>query len=1003
MAKNLETYKLGVVIDANAANALRSFAATDKAASGLAKRFKELEKAGASITRIGAGLSLSITAPLALLGKRAIETAKDFDSLTRGMTAVMKSSEAATAEISKLKEVAKLPGLGFKEAIQGSINLQAAGLSADLARRSLGAFGNALATVGKGKAELDGVGLALSQISSKGKVSAEEINQLAERVPQIRKVMEAAFGTADTEKLQKQKITATDFITKIVAELEKMPKVSGGIQNSFENLSDTIEQALIPLGNVLLKAIVPAINVITPAIESLSQKFSSLSPTTQAVTVGLGVFAAALGPIVVGLGAVTAAIGTLGVPAVAAITALGAAATALGAAWATNFGGIRELTQQAFAEMSKATREQGAVIVGWWKENLPLIKQTVQTVLNAVKAFWSKHGAEVVAVIKTSWQILSATIGTAIKTVLGVIKLGMQVINGDWSGAWKTLIQTAQAAVGGVAKVIGLFAQRAHELFKLAIGGLLDLNAWIRNKMIELGVSIVQGVIQGIKNTASKLWTATKEMALNAYQSAKDALISRSPSRLFMKLGSDVVEGFLIGIRLRESEVKKVLSDLLKEAVTTAKAIAGLSDLRVFQARNRNQDIQEQLDRAEELFKLRRELGTIEGAPNIPISGAIPGSDGLVRQQIEFINSLKGLSEAVSRTRSGEIGLLLGDISEEALQVPNLIREITEALDEQTRQGVRAADVYEDIKKGLQGIIDAAEGLTPAQRLQRRILELPEDAPPQQRAELEGLFNRARSAEIQQEKEREPKQKKKPSLFERMGINISGLRNEEGEMLPDMTRMQGAVAGMKSAFEEVKALGAEVFSQWSQGVGSMIENWVLMGETGPAALKKITAQVLASAAAESAILAIVETAKGFATLFTNPAESAGHFTAAAIFAGVAGGAAIAGRALAGNSFNGKQKSNPSEAGLNRDVTSEGYAGNRFYSGQALPREAYMSDRQHQRTQDLLAAINDKLTPTSADNMVLASLKKNVREVGRTMVDAVNGDALLGARLRERTV
>src|SRR5690606_26404524 len=118
------------------------------------------------------------------------------------------------------------------EAIQGSVNLQAAGFSADLARRSLMAFGNALATVGKGKADLDGVGLALSQIASKGKISAEEINQLSERVPQIRVAMKAAFGTSDTEQLQKMGIDATQFVEGVVAQLEKLPAVTGGINNA---------------------------------------------------------------------------------------------------------------------------------------------------------------------------------------------------------------------------------------------------------------------------------------------------------------------------------------------------------------------------------------------------------------------------------------------------------------------------------------------------------------------------------------------------------------------------------------------------------------------------------------------------------------------------------------------------------------------------------------------------------------------------------------------------
>lgn len=176
------------------------------------------------------------------------EATAEMDSLKRGLTAVMGSSSAAAAEMERLKEVAKLPGLGYQEAIRMSTSLQAAGMSAGMARNAMMAFGNALATVGKGKAELDGVGLALSQIMSKGKVSAEEINQIAERVPQIRVAMESAFGTASTEMIQKMGMTSGQFIRGVTDELGKLEKVTGGLRNGTENLSDAWFQFKATLG-----------------------------------------------------------------------------------------------------------------------------------------------------------------------------------------------------------------------------------------------------------------------------------------------------------------------------------------------------------------------------------------------------------------------------------------------------------------------------------------------------------------------------------------------------------------------------------------------------------------------------------------------------------------------------------------------------------------------------------------------------------------------------------
>lgn len=106
------------------------------------------------------------------------------------------------------------------------------------------------------------------------------------------------------------------------------------------------------------------------------------------------------------------------------------------------------------------------------------------------------------------------------------------------------------------------------------------------------------------------------------------------------------------------------------------------------------------------------------------------------------------------------------------------------------------------------------------------------------------------------------------------------------------------------AFLKLKEIGIGAMGALAEGVGSLVQNWVLMGSTGPDAMKKLTASILAGVAAQAAVLAIFELAKGFAALFFNPAEAAAHFKAAALFGTVAVAAGVSGRAIAGDSFNG---------------------------------------------------------------------------------------------------
>ena len=153
------------------------------------------------------------------------------EQLAMALSSVSDGTESLSSQFAALKEAAKLPGLGFKEIAKGSLDLQSVGVSAQASRDIIIQFGNALASTGKGKAELDGITTALSQIYGKGKVSAEEINQIAERYPAIRAI------SADLDKSSPSKFTEG-----LTDALSKLPRATGTAQDALDNLGDAYEQ-----------------------------------------------------------------------------------------------------------------------------------------------------------------------------------------------------------------------------------------------------------------------------------------------------------------------------------------------------------------------------------------------------------------------------------------------------------------------------------------------------------------------------------------------------------------------------------------------------------------------------------------------------------------------------------------------------------------------------------------------------------------------------------------
>lgn len=195
------------------------------------------------------------------------------DSNKQAMLAVEGSLEGVNKRLAEMRDLARSPGLGFNQVVQADVKLRSVGLSASTSSRAIREVGNALALVGKGKEDLDGVLLAFTQIISKGKVSAEEINQIAERVPQIRKILQDAFGTADTEAIQKLGISVDEFVNGTLDGFSKLQRAQGGLQTAWDNLTDSVTQAGAALGEAIAPEALTFFNDLSASIDANNESF----------------------------------------------------------------------------------------------------------------------------------------------------------------------------------------------------------------------------------------------------------------------------------------------------------------------------------------------------------------------------------------------------------------------------------------------------------------------------------------------------------------------------------------------------------------------------------------------------------------------------------------------------------------------------------------------------------------------------------------------------------
>lgn len=299
--------------------ARKSILTLDQALSRVGGSLRNL---GLGLTSLGSSLSLALTAPLAALGVIATQNAVTLDSLKRGLEAITGSADEAGVQLKRLTEIAKLPGIGFQEAIQGSIRLQAVGFSAEQAEKALVQFSNAVALTGGGRAELERITVQLGQLSAKGKVLSQDLKPIIEAGPAVGRALKEAFGTVNAEDIQALGLSSEQFLDRLVKQLEKLPRAAGGARNTLENFSDSLFRASAAIGDAILPVLTKLINIIEPLVTGLANGFKSLPPVVQGLIVVFGGLVAAIGPALFLFGQFVSGIGSL-ISAFARLHALG--------------------------------------------------------------------------------------------------------------------------------------------------------------------------------------------------------------------------------------------------------------------------------------------------------------------------------------------------------------------------------------------------------------------------------------------------------------------------------------------------------------------------------------------------------------------------------------------------------------------------------------------------------------------------------------------------------
>lgn len=220
----------------------------------LDKAEKRAQKTGANIGDIFKN-ALSFTIGMGMFEavksgfKTITSSALDFNSMieraTIGFTTMLGSAEKAQSFLDKMGKFAAGTPFEYPDLLDASQRLMAMGFTADEVLPTLKAIGDAMAGMGKGTNEINGVIYALGQMRMAGRVNAQDMMQLVNQGIPAWQILAEEMGktTAEIRKMSEQGLIPADYAVNVLINgMEKrFPNMMKNMENTWQGVTSTIK------------------------------------------------------------------------------------------------------------------------------------------------------------------------------------------------------------------------------------------------------------------------------------------------------------------------------------------------------------------------------------------------------------------------------------------------------------------------------------------------------------------------------------------------------------------------------------------------------------------------------------------------------------------------------------------------------------------------------------------------------------------------------------------
>jgi tape measure domain-containing protein len=498
-------------------------AAKDMASKATQKAFGTIQSSAQSamstVAKASGAAVVALGAVSAAVGRVGVQYNAMMEQSEIAWSTILGSTEKAKETLKELQIMGAKTPFEFEGLDKAAKLLNMAGFEGDKLFTTLTNVGDAVSAVGGSQEELQGVSMAIFQMASKGKVSAEEMNQLAERGIPAWKMIGDEMGKSVAELMemsQNGELFANDVLPLLIdgmgnefgGAMDKQSKTFNGMLSTlrdnlkilsaeiskglFEKLKKGMEQALPVLdaftefakGNmvkfteILTKAFgvdsavkiinfslaikkgmdtaKQALDMVKSTVEGVFSVFRGNTGKGTSIFTNMGLSPDTIKMVIDSIQTVKSTIMGYFNFYVSSVKSLFSGDGNLGQSFMRMFEVIKSIALPILQDAIEFVKSTLAELKAFWDENGAQIIQAVKNMWSIIASIWEAMAPVVLFILKLLFDSIKGVISGALNIIMGVIKVFTGLFTGDFSKMWEGVKQLFVGAVEFLWNLINL-------------------------------------------------------------------------------------------------------------------------------------------------------------------------------------------------------------------------------------------------------------------------------------------------------------------------------------------------------------------------------------------------------------------------------------------------------------------------------------------------------------------------------------------------------------------